>query len=238
MSPPVVSIVLATRNRPRFLRLALRYYAWQTQPDRELIVVDDSATPANIKVGMGVRHIILSEETPLGTKLNLGVDACRGRIVVKMDDDDYYAHDFLARMVTASLRRPTSAISFLQPFLFFDLNSFSVRCADAGRCSGATLTFWRELWEQQPFRNTPCAVDADFLLDHGIDARDDSTFTRVSGIESFLQVRHRKHTWNQMPWGESVEHYVARMPLYSKPIDALIPAWVERRYRELARDTA
>lgn len=238
MASPVVSIVLATRDRPRFLRLALRYFAWQTQPDRELIIIDDSATPANIKAGTGVRHIVLSEETPLGTKLNLGVDACRGRLVVKMDDDDYYARDFLARMVTASLRRPASAISFLQPFLFFDLNSFSVRCADAGRCSGATLTFWRELWEQRPFRDTSYAVDADFLLDNGADAGNDSTFTRVTGIESFLQVRHRTHTWNEMPWGESVEQYVARLPLYSKTIDALIPAWVEQRYRDLARDTA
>lgn len=236
--PPLVSIILATRDRPRFLGLALRYCAWQTWPDRELIVVDDGTTPADISPEIGARHIILREETPLGTKLNLGVDACRGRIVVKMDDDDYYARDFLERMVTGCLRRPVSAVSFLQPFLFFDLSSFSVRCADAGRCSGATLTFWRELWEQRPFRDASCAVDADFLLDHGADSRDESTFTRVSGIESFLQVRHGAHTWNDMPGGERVADYVARLPLYSKPIEALVPAWVERRYRDLALEAA
>jgi hypothetical protein len=40
---PLVSVVLTTRDRPRFLSIALRCYAAQTYPHRELIVVDDGS---------------------------------------------------------------------------------------------------------------------------------------------------------------------------------------------------
>ena len=36
-------MVLTTRDRPRFLSIALRCYAAQTYPHRELIVVDDGS---------------------------------------------------------------------------------------------------------------------------------------------------------------------------------------------------
>jgi glycosyltransferase involved in cell wall biosynthesis len=231
---PVISVVLATRDRPAFLSLALQYYAWQTQRETELIVVDDSSSPAATPANQAIRRLALGSTTSLGTKLNLGVEQARGRFILKMDDDDYYAPHFLGTMLAACVERPRSAIAFLQPFLFLDLLTLTVRCADAGRCSGATLFFERALWEQVPFRDTSTAVDAEFLLDHGADARRDSTFTRVHALESFLQVRHGSHTWTHMPWGESVETYVARLPLHDKQLDDLVPPWVAARYRELA----
>ena len=41
VTPPLVSVVLPTRDRPRLLPLALEWYRRQTYANRELVVVDD-----------------------------------------------------------------------------------------------------------------------------------------------------------------------------------------------------
>src|SRR5438045_4215489 len=95
---PLVSCVLVTRDRPGFFRQALRCFAAQDYPNKELIVVDDGGTPVDTLCDgvPGVRYLRLEEFRPTGTKLNLGVDAARGDILQKLDDDDYYAPGFLS----------------------------------------------------------------------------------------------------------------------------------------------
>src|SRR5581483_3748600 len=87
---PLVSVVLTTRDRPHLLPIALRCYEHQTYSRRELIVVDDGAlspvNPAHLSSPQ-FRLIRVKPGTPLGIKLNYGVDAARGRLCMKMDDD-------------------------------------------------------------------------------------------------------------------------------------------------------
>jgi len=42
---PLISCVLVTRDRPGFFRQALRCFAAQRYPRKELVVVDDGETP-------------------------------------------------------------------------------------------------------------------------------------------------------------------------------------------------
>jgi len=80
---PLVSVILPTRDRPRLLDLALGYYRDQTYPRRELIVVDDGELfPADRKAIEALDgHLIrMPPGTPLGNKLNAGVDQANGAL--------------------------------------------------------------------------------------------------------------------------------------------------------------
>jgi glycosyltransferase involved in cell wall biosynthesis len=133
---PLVSVVLATRDRPRFLPLALAGYRQQTYPHRELIVVDDGERfPADetAVAAAGGCVLRLLPGTPLGAKLNAGIESARGDLIQKLDDDDWYGPPFIAAMV-ATLATSWEftcqpALVFLSPFLFFDL----ARCARRAR---------------------------------------------------------------------------------------------------------
>src|SRR4051812_45905269 len=100
--PPLVSVVLITRDRPLLFSVALRCYEHQTYEPRELIVVDDGLeSPADRTAieALGGRLITVAPGTPLGIKLNVGIEAARGRFCMKMDDDDWYGPDYISTMV-------------------------------------------------------------------------------------------------------------------------------------------
>jgi glycosyltransferase involved in cell wall biosynthesis len=234
-SGPHITVVLTTRNRPDFLHMALRYYREQTYSVRDLVVVDDSDSPSREPslCDPDVLYIYLKHVLPLGSKLNLGIECSRGEFILKMDDDDYYAPDFLLKMFKESANRnPLTSISFLQPFLFLGLHDLQIRHADPNRCSGATFFFHRKYWNYHPFRNLPEQVDAYFLLDHGARKED---FNRVNALESFLQVRHTKHLWNRLPDGEQFDTYFDRQKFYQKCLSSIVPGWAYDDYSRLSK---
>jgi glycosyltransferase involved in cell wall biosynthesis len=242
---PQVSVILATRDRPRFLRLALACYRHQTYPRRELIVIDDGdafpADPDGVAAGGG-RLIRVEPGTPLGTKLNLGLEAARGRLCQKMDDDDWYAPRFLETMVRSVLAswrvvcRPT--LAFLRPFLFFDLARWEVRRSTDFHAPGSTFLFGPDDWEGRRFRAVRRNDDTWFLSDQ---ARAGVATLPVHAPELFLAVRHRgaglgrAHTWTHLG-GRMLEEHLARRPLCEGGPEAILPGWALAAYRELRRD--
>src|SRR6476661_4413402 len=94
---PLVSVVMATRDRPRLLSVTLECYRRQTYARRELVVVDDGdrdpVDPATVAAAGG-RLLRVPLGTPLGAKLNLGIEATSGPLCQKIDDDGWYATGF------------------------------------------------------------------------------------------------------------------------------------------------
>lgn len=238
---PLVSVVLTTRDRPRFLPLALAGYRQQSYPNRELIVVDDGdrfpVVAADV-ASAGGRLLRVAPGTPLGTKLNAGIAEARGRLIQKMDDDDWYGPGFLAAMVAALdarwrvACRPT--LVFLSPFLLFDLASWHIRRSLTGHLPGATLLFPRALWAERPFR--PLAGDEDvwFLLDH---ARLGAATVIAAALETYLAVRHtglgadRGHTWTHQGTGVALDDYARHLPRHTRGPEDILPAWALDTYR-------
>jgi glycosyltransferase involved in cell wall biosynthesis len=240
---PLVSVVLTTRDRPRFLPLALEWYRRQTYSRRELIVVDDGErhpVPAEAVEHLGGRLVRLDAVTALGTKLNLGCEAARGTICVKMDDDDWYAPRYIETMVaghrgppTASTCRPTMA--FLTPFRFFDVSNWLIRRSDDGNVPGATLVFARENWAEVPFRALSSNEDRWFAHDQ----RELGVLPRpVTAPDVYLAVRHtgssrdRGHQWRRQWHGQELDAYLLRRPVEKTP-ESLLPRWALARYRSL-----
>jgi glycosyltransferase involved in cell wall biosynthesis len=244
--PPLVSVILTTRDRPRLLSVALRCYQHQSYPNRELIVVDDGASfPADAEAvaALGGRLLREAPGTPLGTKLNRGVEVANGRLCQKMDDDDWYAPGFLEAMVSSLFEswsvvcRPT--LAFLAGFLFFDLARWEVRQSLPNNIPGATLLFAREDWQRREFRALSQDEDVWFLVDQvgaGL------TPLPVQAMETFLAVRHgggardRGHTWTVQWDGQRLEEYLLDRPLHPGGPEALLPDWALAVHRELRRD--
>ena len=243
---PLVSAIIATRDRPRLLSIALSCYQRQTYSNRELIVVDDGdGAPADAAAveAAGGRLLRVEPGTPLGTKLNRGAAAARGVFCQKMDDDDWYAPTFIETMVAnvldswAVICRPTVAV--LMGFLFFDVARWEVRRSTPENAPGATLFFMRDRWEEHPFRGVPRDEDVWFYMDQ---LRHGGTCVTVDAPETFLAVRHsgsqsdRGHTWTRQLDGQRLETYMLDLPLYEGGPEALLPDWALPEYRALRRD--
>jgi len=243
---PLVSVILTTRERPRLLSVALACYRHQTYPNRELIVVDDGdrhpVDPRAVE-GLGGRVIRAAPGTLLGAKLNRGVEQARGAWCQKMDDDDWYAPDFLEAMISAveqerkKVCRPSIAI--LTPFLFFEVARWEVRRSAGHNAPGATLLFAREDWEQHPFRAVPRDEDVWFVRDQ---QRAGLEVVLVRALESFLAVRHRGslqdrgHTWTHQGNGSILEDGLQERPLHRRRPEDLLPEWALAVYRPLHQE--
>jgi glycosyltransferase involved in cell wall biosynthesis len=241
-----VSVVLATGDRPRLLSIALECYRRQTYPDRELVVVDDgdrAPVDAAAVRAVGGRLLRVPPDTPLGSKLNLGVEATSGPLCQKWDDDGWYAPEFLDTMVSALLEswrivcRPT--IAYIAPFLFFDLARWEVRRAAEAHASGGTLLFQRENWQDRPFRPIPDDEDAWFLRDQYAMC---VSGLAVRGADLYLAVRQngggteRGRTWYEHDDGSTIDDPVRAHDLYGLGLpEAIVPDWGLRSYRELCR---
>jgi glycosyltransferase involved in cell wall biosynthesis len=216
---PLVSCILATGNRLAFTRQAIRCFLRQTFDDAELIVVDDGVeSAAELCAGLlRVRHIRLTKPTTLGSKLNIGVEQSAGSIIQKLDDDDFYQQDFLARSVGALREaKEARAIVTWDCFTILLAGEKRVRYSGHGWTTGGTLCFQRQLWEQRPFRDEPRRVDAWFIEDHG------SRLIRVCAPELYMLVRHGRNTWKRLSNDIPVDDHFKSLPLHNKALDDLV----------------
>lgn len=102
----LVSIITRTKDRPVFLRRALRSIAAQTYRDWELIIVDDGGAPGGVEAVLSsfgddvrAKTRVISHPASLGRwqAANAGVRAAHGGLLVLHDDDDSWAPSFLER---------------------------------------------------------------------------------------------------------------------------------------------
>jgi glycosyltransferase involved in cell wall biosynthesis len=95
MNNPLVSVILPTHNRTKFLRHAIKSVLAQTERNIELIVVDDASTDeTNVVLNqlacIDTRIKILRNPESLGGggARNVGIAASSGEWVAFLDDDD------------------------------------------------------------------------------------------------------------------------------------------------------
>ena len=215
----LVSCIMATRDRPRFFRQALRYFLRQTYKRTELVVVDDGERSVE-KLCSGaprVRYIRLTRPTLTGTKLNIGIELARGAILQRLDDDDYYHPDFVKAAVAHLLAKGRERyVAAWDCFLVLLAGEKQVRYTGHGWRAGGTLCFSRELWERAPFRDIPTGMDSWFLQDHR------HRVAPVEAQELYVLVRHGRNTWRAMHDGKAADDYFRRLPVYRKPLAALV----------------
>jgi glycosyltransferase involved in cell wall biosynthesis len=117
MDAPVVSVVLPTRGRARYLEVALDSLASQDLDEPwELVVVDDGSEDGTRELldQRGVRSLRLEPARGLNPARNAGVRATGGELVA-FTDDDVQAPPGWLRALVAGARRHSGAEAFGGP---------------------------------------------------------------------------------------------------------------------------
>jgi glycosyltransferase involved in cell wall biosynthesis len=103
MAQPFVSCIMPTANRPQFLTYAIDYFLKQDYVESELIILDDGAEPSYsfIPDDPRIKYFYKDYIQLLGTKRNFCCEQATGEIIVHLDDDDWYATDWISKQVEA-----------------------------------------------------------------------------------------------------------------------------------------
>jgi glycosyltransferase involved in cell wall biosynthesis len=117
LSPPQVTVVLPTFNRPWGLRRALRAVLAQTYPHLQVIVMDDCSgddTPAAMREFVDPRVLYFRQSHNVGVGRNWGDGLRRARTpyVCFLMDDDYPDPTFLETRIRLLERCPDAQVAF------------------------------------------------------------------------------------------------------------------------------
>jgi glycosyltransferase involved in cell wall biosynthesis len=166
---PLVSCIMPTSNRRRFVAQAIWYFLRQDLASRELIVVDDGADGiADLLPGdERIRYVRLERRLPLGAKRNLACELAGGELIAHWDDDDWIGPDRLRLQVEALLAGDAD-ICGADAVLHYWLERGQVRRdrrrSDAGpRLAGGTLLYRRSAWGARRFPEIDVGEDGAFV---------------------------------------------------------------------------
>jgi Glycosyl transferase family 2 len=166
---PLVSCLMPTRDRRRFVPRAIRCFLEQDYPARELVIVDDGADPIEDLVPADPR--ISYERTPpfpaLGGKRNFACGRARGDFMAHWDDDDWSAPHRL-RVQVETLRRTGASFCGLATLYFYQPERdlwwrYTYPRQNGQWVAGGTLCYTRTYWGQHRFRDVQVGEDTHFV---------------------------------------------------------------------------
>jgi GT2 family glycosyltransferase/glycosyltransferase involved in cell wall biosynthesis len=116
-SPPAVSVIVRTKDRPGFLQRALQSLTEQTFKDFEVIVVNDQGRDVSDLIKrfsppLSLVYISHSENRGRGAALNSGLRRARGEFITYLDDDDIYYPAHLATLYYFLSRNDHYAVAY------------------------------------------------------------------------------------------------------------------------------
>jgi glycosyltransferase involved in cell wall biosynthesis len=167
---PLVSCIMPTHNRQRFMPQAIRYFLEQDYPYKELIIVDDNPVQSTVDIpdGREIRYYYLpGGRRPLGEKRNYAISQSNGDIVMHWDDDDWMARGRIRRQVEFLLSSGAD-ICGLDKMLFYDVRShtmwlYTYPPSRKKWLAGGSFCYWKSVWEQKKFQNISQGEDTQFV---------------------------------------------------------------------------
>lgn len=232
---PLVSCIMPTYNRRRFLPQAIRLFLRQDYSRSELIILDDGSDPVRdlVPEDERIRYIRLPGQQSIGAKRNLACEHARGEIIVLWDDDDWYDQSRISYQVEPLLTGRVDANGLAESLVMDLATSQFWRCTPRlhqrmfvqGIVSG-TLAFRKRFWQQGArFPNVSLAEDAAFQREL---VRRGARLEPLTNPHHFVYVRHGKNSW-QFKTGQFLDRQgwqAIRPPSFMPPHDLAF-------YREL-----
>lgn len=174
-STPLVSCVLPTANRRRFVAQAIRYFQAQDYPERELLVMDDGddAVEDLVPDDPRIRYVRAPKGRTLGAKRNDCVEQSRGDLILHWDDDDWMAPHRIRYQVGALLAR-SAEVCGLSQMLFFDPAArqtwlYDYPDQDRPWIAGGSLLYTKAFWRRAPFPDVQVASDTTFVWSQSLE---------------------------------------------------------------------
>lgn len=178
MKEPLVSCIMPTANRHKYIPFALSHFLNQDYPQKELIIVDDGKESiANlIPDDERIKYFYTAPLGKIGTKRNYACERAQGKIIMHWDDDDYFAKDWISRQVYYLISSGADIcgiehVHFFSPVTdtFWVGTSLNRNNPNAARkwLNGATLAYWKSFWIQHPFQDLQTGEDDEFITKSG-----------------------------------------------------------------------
>ena len=199
---PLVSCIMPTYNRRRFVPQAISYFLRQDYPHKELLIIDDGSDSVADLVPSDprIRYLRLEGRRTIGAKRNVACQHAAGQVIVCWDDDDWYSTERITYQVAPLLRGEAdmtglteSLLCQLPLALFWSCHrNLHERMFVQGIVSG-TLAFQRRLWTGgMRFPDISLAEDALF---HRELARRGARLARLPNQGCFVYIRHDTNSW-------------------------------------------
>jgi O-antigen biosynthesis protein len=199
---PLVSCIMPTFNRRRFLPFALKAFNSQDYPARELIVVDDGNDSVGdlVEKAPRARYVRLSARASIGEKRNRACAEARGSIIAHWDDDDWYAPGRLSSQIAPLLAGEADLTGLENSFMlelpavrFWRTHPNLHRRMFLGDVHGGTLVYWKRL-RDEGLRYPPSNIAEDAALIQAA-VRRGKRLVRVRNDGLFVYVRHGGNAW-------------------------------------------
>ena len=202
---PAVSVVMATR-RPDLLDHALSQVVRQRGADRlELVLAPhgfepDAAQVREVLSASGVELQVVPQpaDAVFGDVLHAAVGAASGDVVLKMDDDDWYAPDVVADLLLARGYSGAELVGMPDDVYYLEPTDETVRLGQPSEVyrqfvAGGTLMVDRSLLRSVGgFRTVRRHVDAELIA--AVRAAGGATY-RTHGLGYVLRRTDSGHTW-------------------------------------------
>ena len=195
--PPLVSCIMPTYNRRKFVPHAIRYFLRQQYKNKELIIIDDGTDSVKDLVPdhSNIRYFRLDQKLTLGAKLNLACTFANGEIIANWDDDDWYAERRLSYQIEELTKRGTDVCG-LNKLLYYDLgqkNGYQYIYPSNERAwlLGSSLCYKKEFWTGNKYADINVGMDALFVWGTSAD--------RVTALADHTIAVHTIHDQNISP---------------------------------------
>jgi glycosyltransferase involved in cell wall biosynthesis len=174
MNFPLASCITPTANREKYLPLAVQYFLEQDYPNKELIILDDGlrSNATLIPDDPRIRYYYYPDKQgSIGMKRNQACALANGEFIVHLDDDDYYAKDWVSRQINALLDNQAdisgmNAVDFYSP-VDNKRYKYEDKQLEKPWICGATMAFRKSFWEQHHFEDIQVGEDYAFIWNTG-----------------------------------------------------------------------
>lgn len=164
---PLVSCIMPTYNRRKFLPEALRCFLAQDYPNLELIVADDGSDAISdlLPDDPRIRYFRLSSKLTVGAKRNFACQHANGDFIAHWDDDDWYPPSRIRRQVTALTNSTFQVCGTTTMYYRHLAQNQAYRYTYRGpscQWMGA-LMYRKQAWERSPFDAIQIGEDVRFI---------------------------------------------------------------------------
>lgn len=167
----LVSCIMPTANRRKFVPSAIDLFLSQDHPDKELIIVDDGSDRVEdiIPCHPQIRYITVADRLRLGSKRNLACSIAQGEVIVHWDDDDWHAPWRISYQL-ASMHRGGFDLCGADRVLFVDAANAKAweyvhpRTAAMTWLCGTTLCYRKAFWAAHKFPDIHQGEDSRFVF--------------------------------------------------------------------------
>jgi len=191
---PLVSCIMPTANRHKYIPLALNHFRKQDYPFKELVIIDDGISPIIdlIPKNLNIKYHYNNNVGTIGAKRNEACKMAAGSIIIHWDDDDWYAPDWISHQVKA-LMSSDADICGLNQTQFYSVpdNKYWMTKNMNSRklwLSGATLAYYKSYWEKNNFKDIQVGEDDDFVRNYN------ARICAHDYYQGYIGVIHKKNT--------------------------------------------